>query len=127
VNWNPSYGYNALGTRRNDPPTPTSPVLGLSGGRGIPPLLENRVVAPADMIAIGDLPEPGLRDPNDGDITGAFDDPFDYVAARHSKGANVVFCDAHVEFGKQTNWMKAATSPRLRWNNDHRPHPETWH
>jgi len=39
----------------------------------------------------------------------------------------VVFCDAHVEFAKQTNWMKAATSIRLRWNNDHQPHPETWH
>jgi hypothetical protein len=32
-----------------------------------------------------------------------------------------------VEWGKQTNWMRAVNSARLRWNNDHQPHPETWH
>jgi prepilin-type processing-associated H-X9-DG protein len=86
------------------------------------------VVAPADMIAIGDLPEivPGLT-ANDGDITGALDDPYDYIATRHFRGGNVMFCDAHVEFGKQTNWMRPVASVRLRWNNDHKPHPETWH
>jgi prepilin-type N-terminal cleavage/methylation domain-containing protein/prepilin-type processing-associated H-X9-DG protein len=128
VDWNPCYGYNALGTRDNLDVTPGGSILGLSGGRGNPPLSENRVLAPADMMAIGDLPEiaPGLT-ANDGDITGAFDDPYDYIAARHSRGGNVVFCDAHVEFGKQTNWMRAVSSARMRWNNDHQPHPETWH
>ena len=127
LDWNPSYGYNALGTRDNVEATPTSPILGLSGGRGNPPLFENRVLAPADMIAIGDVPEIALGlTANDGDMTGALDDPYDYVAARHDRGGNVVFCDAHVEFGKQTNWMRAALSPRSRWNNDHQPHPETW-
>jgi prepilin-type processing-associated H-X9-DG protein len=126
--WNPSYGYNALGTEQNEDANPEIAILGLGGGRGNPPLPESRVVAPADMIAIGDLPElePGAPH-DDGDITGALDDPDDYVANRHSGGGNVMFCDAHVEFGKQTNWMKAAIGPRLRWNNDHKPHPETWH
>jgi len=88
------------------------------------PLPENRVVAPADMIAIGDYPEL----PNqDGDILGGLDEQDDYIANRHNGGGNVVFCDAHVEFGKQTNWMRAVASARLRWNNDHQPHPETWH
>jgi general secretion pathway protein G len=125
---NPSYGYNALGTAEDGGAGPATPVLGLSGGRGNPPLFENRVLAPADMIAVGDLAEiaPGQPD-RDGDITGALNHPDDYIANRHSSGANVMFCDAHVEFGKQTNWMKAAFSPRLRWNNDHKPHPETWH
>ncbi len=128
LNWNPSYGYNALGTRDNIAVTPTSPILGLGGGRGNPPLPEGRVLAPADMIAVGDLPEIALGlVANDGDITGAFDDPYDFIAARHSRGGNVMFCDAHVEFGKQTNWMRAALAPRARWNNDHQPHPESWH
>ena len=128
LDWNPSYGYNALGTRDNVEVTSTSPILGLGGGRGNPPLFENRVLVPADMIAVADMPEIALGlVQNDGDVTGAFDDPYDYIAARHSRGGNVMFCDAHVEFGKQTNWMKAAFSPRLRWNNDHQPHPETWH
>ncbi len=51
----------------------------------------------------------------------------DYVANRHDGGGNVAFCDAHVEYGKQTNWMRPVISARLRWNNDHQPHPETWH
>ena len=128
LDWNASYGYNALGTVRNQPPTPAIPILGLSGGRGNPPLFENRVLAPADMMAIGDLPAIARGNTHDdGDLTGAVDDPYDYVANRHSGGGNVMFCDAHVEFGKQTNWMKAAWSQRSRWNNDHKPHPETWH
>jgi prepilin-type processing-associated H-X9-DG protein len=124
LTWNPSYGYNALGTLRDEEDLTPNQTLGLSGGRGELPLPENRVVAPADMIAIADYPEMAQQD---GDITGALDDPDDYVADRHNRGGNVVFCDAHVEFGKQTNWMRAATAPRLRWNNDHKPHPETWH
>ena len=39
----------------------------------------------------------------------------------------VVFCDAQVESGKQTNWMKAEASARKRWNYDNQPHPEAWH
>jgi prepilin-type N-terminal cleavage/methylation domain-containing protein/prepilin-type processing-associated H-X9-DG protein len=128
LQWNPSYGYNALGTRDNLPVTPTSPILGLGGGRGNPALPESRVLAPADMIAIADIPEVALTQvQDDGDVTGALDDPYDFVAARHSRGGNVLFCDAHVEFGKQTNWMRPAVSVRLRWNNDHQPHRETWH
>jgi len=118
---NPTYGYNALGTGQHEGP------LGLTGSLGFtswPGLREARVVAPCDMIAIGDNPEMVRQD---GDITGALDQQDDYVANRHSGGANIVFCDVHVEFAKQTNWMKAVAVVRKRWNNDNQPHPETWH
>ena len=76
------------------------------------------------MMAVGDYPEIPQQDV---DILGGLDEQDDYVANRHDGGANLVFCDAHAEFGKQTNWMKATIATRLRWNNDHQPHPETWH
>jgi prepilin-type N-terminal cleavage/methylation domain-containing protein/prepilin-type processing-associated H-X9-DG protein len=143
--WNPSYGYNAAGTAELEDIVPIvvrhgplgghrqvcpqqnatpNPILGLSGDFGSTPLPEYRVVAPADMIAIADYPE---AVGHDGAICGATNNPNHYVANRHNGGGNVVFCDAHVEFSKQTNWMRAGIAPRLRWNNDHQPHPETWH
>jgi prepilin-type processing-associated H-X9-DG protein len=45
---------------------------------------------------------------------------------RHANGANVVFCDAHVEHAKQERWIEKTDHARRRWNNDHEPHPETW-
>jgi prepilin-type processing-associated H-X9-DG protein len=48
------------------------------------------------------------------------------VAPRHNFGANAVFCDAHVEFGKLTAWNKRSDQARRRWNNDNQSHPETW-
>ena len=119
---NPTYGYNALGTGPHEKP------LGLTnslpnGGVSWRGLAEQRVQVPCDMIAIGDYPELARQD---GDITGALDEQDDYVANRHNGGANVVFCDGHVEYGKQTNWMKAVATARKRWNYDNQPHPETW-
>ena len=130
LTFNPSYGYNALGTGRYQDDEAASKALGLGGSGGaagmaeLIPLPESRVLVPADMIAIGDYPELPQQD---GDILGGLDEQDDYVANRHDRGGNVVFCDAHVEWGKQTNWMRAVNSARLRWNNDHQPHPETWH
>jgi len=48
------------------------------------------------------------------------------LAPRHNNGVNVVFCDAHVEYDKRTAWLQKTERARQRWNNDHRPHPETW-
>lgn len=48
------------------------------------------------------------------------------VGTIHSGGANIAFCDAHVEFGKPAEWMKKTDTARRRCNNDHEPHPETW-
>ena len=118
---NPTYGYNALGTGPHEKPLGLTGTLGDTSWVG---LREAKVLVPCDMIAIGDYQELAQR--QDGDITGALDEQDDYVANRHNRGANIVFCDAHVEYGKQTNWMKAVASVRKRWNNDNQPHPETW-
>jgi len=120
---NPTYGYNALGTGPHANPLGLTSGLGASGVNWNG-LLEVRVVVPCDMIAIGDYLELAKQD---GDITGALDEQDDYVANRHNGGANVVFCDGHVEYGKQMNWMKAVAGVRKRWNSDNQPHPETWH
>jgi prepilin-type processing-associated H-X9-DG protein len=47
-------------------------------------------------------------------------------AARHNSGANIVFCDGHIEFATRDKWVEETPSARRRWNNDHEPHPETW-
>jgi len=44
----------------------------------------------------------------------------------HSASANLLFCDGHVESGRQMNWIAATDTDRRRWNNDGEPHPETW-
>ena len=121
---NPGYGFNALGTARDGDKS-----LGLDGGSGslpLTPLRESEVIVPCDLIAIGDYPQLDSH-PQDGDIAGALDELDDYLADRHGGGANALFCDTHIEYGKQTNWMMAAEPNRLRWNRDHTPHQETWH
>jgi prepilin-type processing-associated H-X9-DG protein len=47
-------------------------------------------------------------------------------SARHRGGANILFCDGHVEFGKQSKWIEKTPEARRQWNNDNQPHPETW-
>jgi prepilin-type processing-associated H-X9-DG protein len=49
-----------------------------------------------------------------------------WPGAVHTGQANLLFCDGHVESGRQTNWVSASDTARRRWNNDHEPHPETW-
>jgi prepilin-type N-terminal cleavage/methylation domain-containing protein/prepilin-type processing-associated H-X9-DG protein len=123
--FNPSYGYDVHGTAME-----SEQIFTLMLGLGQPVSPMNRVQAPSDMIAIGDRPGNDLStglsiDLNDGDI--AFDDPGDYIADRHNGGSDVLFCDDHVEYGTQTNWMRTVDNARRKWNNDHQPHPETWH
>jgi prepilin-type processing-associated H-X9-DG protein len=77
---------------------------------------EHAVRVPSDMLALGDVVgwsriiSPGGSS----------------VADHHRGGANLVFCDGHVESGKQSKWIKPTEEARKRWNNDHQPHPETW-
>ena len=127
------YGYNETGTGR----TQFSPRLGLgsawilslaapSGSTAIDPshvstALEvsgRDVKIPADMIAFGDGGVPGVISPNWEDVY--------LVGEIHKRGANVVFCDGHVEYGKKKDWIKPTEAARKRWNNDNQPHPETW-
>jgi prepilin-type processing-associated H-X9-DG protein/prepilin-type N-terminal cleavage/methylation domain-containing protein len=124
---NPCYGYNLAGSGRY-PMFGVS--LGLDGGSdghgGSVYLTENQVKAPSDMIAVTDAhPRSGG---GDNDLDDLF--PINLMAAlappRHNQGANAVFCDGHIEYGKLKAWLKKTERARQRWNNDNQPHPETW-
>lgn len=82
------------------------------------------IPAPAEMIAIGDTwiinePHPSLAGTQVNTV--GF-----LVGTLHNGGANVVFIDGHVEYGKQRKWVETTESARRRWNNDYEPHPATW-
>ena len=123
---NYSYGYNATGTGIFQ----KEATLGLStGGSGLEsPLSESRVIAPSEMIAIGD-----------GDLTkiSGFGYPGLGWTTHRDNRPNAVFCDGHTESSHldaiplSTNsfgWVffKPDEAHAKRWNNDHQPHPETW-
>jgi prepilin-type processing-associated H-X9-DG protein/prepilin-type N-terminal cleavage/methylation domain-containing protein len=116
-NWmpNPDYGYNFAGTghyRRE--------VLGLDGWQRYLP--ENEVAVPTDMVAVCDS-----TNWTEGDAESlSHTNLLAAIVPRHNGGANTVFCDAHVEYGKWINWLRKTATARQRWNNDHQPHPETW-
>jgi prepilin-type N-terminal cleavage/methylation domain-containing protein/prepilin-type processing-associated H-X9-DG protein len=139
---NGQYAYNASGTARFRQPAN----LGLGGYlQGLwHPTRETRVVAPSEMIAVGDV-SPGvsivmplLKKEGDGEApplrTFFSSGHFDPASPKHEfwpgKGHNgrsiMLFADGHVETARQTNWIAATEAARRRWNNDHAPHPETW-
>ncbi|HWW00578.1 MAG TPA: DUF1559 domain-containing protein [Candidatus Acidoferrum sp.] len=130
---NLSYGYNSYGTA---PGVTPSPSLGLSGfgftAQGSfaspwgPCVAESRVTNPADMIAAGDYQFSVVPDDGDDQPLG---EQADFLfkrltGDRHSRGANVLFCDSHVEYGKTNRWTARTDEALCRWNNDHQPHLE---
>jgi prepilin-type processing-associated H-X9-DG protein len=89
-------------------------------------LVETRdsdVLAPSQMIAVADTLWPGddWISPQNPDFPAAH-----YFSIRHHGGGNMVFCDGHVEYGKQEKVVEATETARKRWNKDNLPHPETW-
>lgn len=88
------------------------------------PVRAETVRIPSDMIAIGDAIF----------LDGFSYRPFDralfevgfLVGDHHNGGANLVFCDGHVEYRKQSRWIESTDIARKRWNNDNDPHRETW-
>ncbi len=128
---NPCYGYNVSGTAGFGGPTPS---LGLDGGIKARPiyLKETELRAPGEMIAIADATPTntttrgGDGDADDPVIVAPVNLPSELAPAHHNEGANVAFCDAHVEFAKLKVWLQKTDQARSRWNNDHQPHPETW-
>ena len=148
---NYNYGYNGLGDDRLllitntlsaggwmvTPVMPSSNLglgcivlLGAKLGVGIKTstlaVPDAKVAVPAEMIAIADRKggdqwttpvvgpgDPGVRFDND---------PGD----QHRGGANVLFCDGHLEYRAQARWKEKSEAARCRWNNDHQPHRETW-
>lgn len=119
---NPSYDYNMAGTARFNISSPPI-LLGLDSHPNY--LAESQVKAPSDMIAICDATSKVVGGDMDAD-----DLPLNLLAEltvpRHNQGFNAVFCDAHVEYGKQVAWLQKTERARQRWNFDHQPHPETW-
>lgn len=119
-----SYGYNFLGL--NSPGK--NAALGLGGqmisisGPLAPPVAESEIVAPSDMMAIGD----GF-DGNPVLQRGSWLDAqkFSITSARHQGKGNIVFCDGHVESPKLRFLFEDTNDVSLiRWNRDHLPHRE---
>jgi prepilin-type N-terminal cleavage/methylation domain-containing protein/prepilin-type processing-associated H-X9-DG protein len=126
------YGYNDWGVSEWADPT-----LGLGGWvdatvtnpseatalRRKAELPANRVLVPADMIAIAD----SKADRNwDTAIDCESWQDAEWPSARHRKGAMVLFCDGHVTWSSQKQLVEPTEWARKRWNNDNRPHREAW-
>lgn len=100
--------------------------LGGAPGSEVP---ASKVLNPAEMIAIGDSDGNGFAD---GDISfhrlgmPGGPQPIWPPGTRHKAGANIVFCDGHVEWAKQSKWTERADDVARRWNNDNKPHRELW-
>lgn len=113
---NLSYGYNM----------PGAAIGGVSFGLiefSNIPVAPSAVVAPSEMLAIADYVPIAAED---GDIANNAYEADDLIGDRHTRGANGLFCDGHVEYDKQANWMKVDDIHKRRWNRDNLPHPETW-
>jgi prepilin-type processing-associated H-X9-DG protein/prepilin-type N-terminal cleavage/methylation domain-containing protein len=133
---NTQYAYNASGTA----PLYSPANLGLGGFwhdkvHGV--TRESQVLAPSDMIAVGDVEAGATTTLPPGFPMGRtfMGSPIYDVASTnqmfwpgsiHNRRANILFVDGHVESGRQTNWIAATEAARRRWNNDKEPHPETW-
>jgi prepilin-type processing-associated H-X9-DG protein/prepilin-type N-terminal cleavage/methylation domain-containing protein len=122
-----SYGYNHRGL--NSPGK--NGALGL-GGRSFstsnfgllpPPVGESEIVAPSDMMAIGDAFDgnPVLQRAS----WIGLGKNSKCAVTRHKGKSNVVFCDGHVESPTQKFLFEDTTDESLvRWNRDHQPHRE---
>ena len=123
-----AYGYNPSGCAADGDryglglgnPTDMDPAFSLLVGSGRTRLIEtseSKVKQPDDMIAItcSNLPDQRSVGPSRNLIEY-------WPANSHSGGANVLFCDGHVEHGTQASWIEMTDRARRRWNNDHEPH-----
>jgi prepilin-type processing-associated H-X9-DG protein len=84
----------------------------------------SRVKAPAEMIAIADAITPRLPWPPFEIVNGDTSPP----GRIHSGGANVLFCDGHVQWYEQKGLLALGYTSNSRdlavlrmWNNDHEP------
>lgn len=136
-----SYGYNALGVARPGWPGNSDNPLGLRGSEvpghthipGVPgtrpryfPVNESDVAAPADMMAIGESFNGGIRFDRWNRLNLRYPDRYWRAAlTRHQGRMNVVFCDGHVESPTpQFVFEDSSDTALVRWNRDHRPHRE---
>jgi prepilin-type processing-associated H-X9-DG protein len=128
-----SYGYNAWGTGARAPNWSSSPTphsywtLGLIPYIGPPnyyrELRANRVRNAAEMIAIGDSRGDGTLDVYISPHPGGLDWPGNV----HDGGANILFCDGHVQSYSQRALVSHSVDDpgthhiRKLWNNDNLP------
>jgi prepilin-type processing-associated H-X9-DG protein/prepilin-type N-terminal cleavage/methylation domain-containing protein len=138
--WPAWYGYNGGGSGDGSKP----PGLGLglevrnasTGDLDLKFLTTEQLIKlPSEMIGIGDIN--GDLQNTRGLVSFSFrfsgglsnisaDAKTSWPGKTHSGGANMVFCDGHVEYAKQNAWLIPTISARRRWNNDNEPHLETW-
>jgi prepilin-type processing-associated H-X9-DG protein len=121
-----SYGYNVHGSGMDE-------CRGLGAVAGVfldQHVRESQVLVPSDMIAYGDSSDLGnyslsLIIPTFGIDMG---DTFESwgPSKRHLNGANMLFCDGHVEYGRIRKWVEHRDDVMRRWNRDNQPHPESW-
>lgn len=126
-----SYGYNYFGLSSPGNHGP----LGLGGrtdsiwGPLAPPVNESQIIAPSDMIAIGDSFDDSdtlqratwLIGPGVPSERSKYGNTFE----RHRSKANVTFCDGHVESPTLKFLFEDTNDVALvRWNSDHQPHRE---
>jgi len=104
-----------------------------TGGKVIePPVNESSVIAPSEMMAVGDGFVGNRSHIWDGQwllyrtsVTNEFYGSTKRSYARHQSKANVVFCDGHVESPTLQFLFEDTSDYALsRWNRDHLPHRE---
>jgi prepilin-type N-terminal cleavage/methylation domain-containing protein/prepilin-type processing-associated H-X9-DG protein len=141
-----SYAYNGRGVGNYDSLSPLYikglVSLGLDGSQkgDASAISQFQVIAPGEMLAIGESRHGGERDvSNDsgvfqmycGNIQGP---PVPFMnwyygnpplPERHGKNYNQLFCDGHVVAMNPRILFNPTNSASL-WNNDHQPHPELW-
>ena len=123
-----SYGYNAFGYT-NDTEAPIDLQRGLGsyvstvGDRRYRELAASRVRSPSEMIAIADT---GRRRDRGGSNSLVIEPRGQKTPTpTHRGGANVLFCDGHVQWHhpndvSSVQWLPPDRVQRL-WNNDHEP------
>jgi prepilin-type processing-associated H-X9-DG protein len=122
-----SYGYNGLNIKQARGGFYTHGGYGLSPSvpSGLP---ANLVSQPAEMIAVGDSDGNGFGDGMISFMRPQVGASPDFPPGEvHKKGANIVFCDGHVEWQKQAKWIQLTPQAARRWHYDNHPHPEWWY
>jgi prepilin-type processing-associated H-X9-DG protein len=126
-----SYGYNAYGIS-SDPRRQSWGLGGTLSTDEIKPVPENGVANPTTMMAIGDGFS-GKRDTiNDNSFTLWRNPVIKSVEGatarsmrRHSKQANILFCDLHLETIPLPRLFDSRETSDLKlWNRDDKPHTE---
>jgi hypothetical protein len=137
-----SYGYNIFGTRLDDHTNENfglGPVIFWKDQQGafVPAVAEAEVLAPSEMLAIGDSAMvvgavAGTRLGRDAMDAGTdvlrcnlYNGRVMIFDARHGKNYNQLFCDDHVSAMNPRILFNPSNTAAM-WNYDHQPHPELW-